>query len=123
MGEHRVRGPGGRGRPGRGSAVGHRPVLPRRARRDQGEAMARERRQSGTPFEQPWPLTRWPDVPTTFLLCRQDRFFPPRFMRRVVQDRLGIAVDEIDAGHYVLLSRPRELARRLESYASDDERG
>lgn len=80
-------------------------------------ALGRQRRQSGTPFEEPWPLTSWPDVPTTFLLCREDRFFPAPFMRRVVQERLGITADEIDGGHYVLLSRPQELAARLEGYA------
>ena len=36
------------------------------------------RQQSGTPFEKPWPLDMWPDVPTRFLLCRDDRFFPRR---------------------------------------------
>ena len=41
--------------------------------------------QSGTPFEKPWPLEAWPDVPTRFLLCRDDRFFPAEFMRRVVR--------------------------------------
>ena len=43
------------------------------------------REQSGTPFEQPWPLQAWPDVPTRFLLCRDDRFFPRDFLRRIVQ--------------------------------------
>ena len=40
-------------------------------------------------FDDPWPLERWPDVPTRFLLCRDDRFFPADFQRRVVRDRLG----------------------------------
>lgn len=80
------------------------------------EAPAHERDQSGTPFELPWPLPAWPDVPTRFLLCRQDRFFPADFMRRVVLDRLGITPDEIGGGHLVALSRPRELADRLETY-------
>ncbi|MFD0479633.1 alpha/beta hydrolase [Nonomuraea thailandensis] len=26
-------------------------------------------------YYQPWPLAAWPDVPTRFLLCRDDRFF------------------------------------------------
>ncbi|MFB6610888.1 alpha/beta fold hydrolase [Agromyces sp. NPDC056379] len=85
------------------------------------EALGRQRRQSGTPFERPWPMTAWPAVPTVFLLCRDDRFFPAEFMRRVARDRLGLAVDEIDGGHYVLLSRPHELADRLESYAAEVE--
>jgi hypothetical protein len=35
-----------------------------------------DRRQSETPFAKPWPLDAWPEVPTEFLLCRDDRFFP-----------------------------------------------
>ena len=83
------------------------------------EAMKGERDQSGTPFEKPWPLENWPDVPTKFLLCRDDRFFPADFMRRVVNERLGITPDEIDGGHLVALSRPKELAERLHTYATD----
>jgi len=80
------------------------------------EAMKRARDQSGTPFEKPWPLDAWPDVPTRFLLCRDDRMFPADFMRRVVRERLGVIPDEIDGGHCIALSRPRELVARLESY-------
>ena len=81
------------------------------------EAMARgERKQSGTPFEKPWPLAAWPDVPTKFLLCRQDRFFPAEFIRRVVRERLNTVPDELDGGHLPALARPRELADRLEAY-------
>ncbi len=80
-------------------------------------AMARgERAQSGTPFEKPWPRSSWPDVPTRFLLCRDDRFFPADFQRRVVRDRLGITPDEIDGGHLPALGRPHELVERLERY-------
>jgi pimeloyl-ACP methyl ester carboxylesterase len=81
------------------------------------EALARgERDQSGTPFEKPWPLDSWPDVPTNFLLCRDDRFFPAEFMRRVVRQRLGITPDEMDGGHLPALSHPDELVARLEAY-------
>jgi Alpha/beta hydrolase family len=52
------------------------------------EAMKRGRDQSGTPMKKPWPLEAWPDVPTKFLLCRNDRFFPAEFMRRLVRERL-----------------------------------
>jgi pimeloyl-ACP methyl ester carboxylesterase len=83
------------------------------------EAMRGGRDQSGTPFEQPWPLDHWPDVPTKFLLCRDDRFFPAEFMRRIVRQRLGIVPDEIDGGHLVALSRPKELADRLEKYLTE----
>jgi pimeloyl-ACP methyl ester carboxylesterase len=93
------------------------------------EAMKRgEREQAGTPMEDPWPLAAWPSVPTRFLLCRDDRFFPAGFMRRVVRDRLGITPDEIEGGHLPALARPRELVARLEQYrlelntSSDGER-
>ena len=78
-----------------------------------------EPRQSGTPFAQPWPLPKWPDVPTRFLQGRDDRFFPVEFQRRVVRERLGIAPDEMAGGHLVALSRPKELADRLEAYRED----
>src|SRR3954468_24698091 len=41
-------------------------------------------------FEDPWPLDAWPAVPTRFLLCRDDRFFPADWMRALVHERLGI---------------------------------
>lgn len=81
------------------------------------EAMARgERGQSGTPFQATWPLQAWPDVPTRFLLCRDDRFFPAEFMRRVVRERLGMRPDEMDGGHLPALARPNDLVDRLERY-------
>ena len=81
------------------------------------EAYARgERGQSGTPMDKPWPLAAWPDVPTRFLLCRNDRFFPAGFLRRVVRERLGITPDEMESGHLPALAHPRELVERLEAY-------
>jgi pimeloyl-ACP methyl ester carboxylesterase len=75
--------------------------------------------QSGTPFEAPFPLAAWPDVPTRFLLGRQDRLFPPDFQRRVVHERLGIVPDEMDSGHLPALAHPVELAERLDAYAKE----
>jgi pimeloyl-ACP methyl ester carboxylesterase len=80
------------------------------------EAMRKERDESATAYHAPWPLAAWPAVPTRFVLCTQDRFFPAAFMRRVVRDRLGITPDEIAAGHCVALSRPGELADLLVHY-------
>lgn len=80
------------------------------------EALRRERGQSATPGNSPFPLDAWPDVPTRFVLCSEDRFFPPGYLRRVVLDRLGITPDEIPAGHCVALSRPKELADMLLGY-------
>jgi pimeloyl-ACP methyl ester carboxylesterase len=78
-----------------------------------------EGEQSGTPFESPWPLEEWPDVPTRVLICRQDRFLPAEFQRRVTRDRLGITPDEIDGGHLPALARPKELVARLETYRAE----
>ncbi|MDH6122258.1 alpha/beta hydrolase [Kitasatospora sp. GAS204B] len=64
-------------------------------------------------FAEPWPLPRWPEVPTRFLQGREDRFFPLEFQRRVVRERLGLDLEELPGGHLVALSRPRELAELL----------
>ena len=72
--------------------------------------------QSGRPFEDPWPLERWPDVPTRVVAGREDRLFPLEFQRRIAADRLGLDVDVIPGGHLVALSRPAALADRLEDY-------
>jgi pimeloyl-ACP methyl ester carboxylesterase len=76
------------------------------------------RRQSPRPFSDRWPLDRWPEVPTRFLLCREDRFFPSDFQRRVVRERLGIAPDEMSGGHLPALAHPEELVEHLEYYRS-----
>lgn len=79
-------------------------------------AMAGGADQSGTPFEKPWPLASWPEVPTRFLQGREDRFFPLEFQRRVVAERLpGVEVEELPGGHLLALSRPVELAEALVS--------
>ena len=80
------------------------------------EAMGKERSESETAYNCPWPLDAWPAVPTKFVLCTDDRFFPAAFMRRLVAERLGIVPDEITAGHCVALSRPHELADLLDGY-------
>jgi pimeloyl-ACP methyl ester carboxylesterase len=80
------------------------------------EAHRRERGESESAYDTPWPLAAWPAVPTRFVLCTEDRVFPAEFMRRVVADRLDIAPDEIASGHCVALSHPHELAALLDGY-------
>jgi pimeloyl-ACP methyl ester carboxylesterase len=53
------------------------------------------------------------------LIGRDDRLFPPSYLRRVARDRLGITPDELDGGHMPALARPRELAERLVRYAAE----
>lgn len=80
------------------------------------EAATGGRDQSGSPFAKPWPLDQWPDVPTRVLQGVDDRFFPVEFQRRVARERLGLTPDEMPGGHLLALSRPEELATRLEAY-------
>jgi len=78
------------------------------------EALARGRDQTMTPMLEPWPLAEWPDVRTRYVLFGDDRFFPPGWTRAMVRDRLGIEADETPGGHCAYLSRPVELAEKLE---------
>src|SRR5262245_8978076 len=82
-------------------------------------ALREEPQQSETPLEEPWPLERWPGVPTRFVQSRDDRLFPLEYQRRVAQERLGIEVDVIPGGHLVALSRPAELVDMLQALAGD----
>jgi pimeloyl-ACP methyl ester carboxylesterase len=80
------------------------------------EALERGRNQAEAIGAEPWPLATWPRVPVRFLLCRDDRLFPAHWLREVVRNRLQIEPDEIDGGHCPALSRPKELADRLEAF-------
>src|SRR4029450_6335164 len=80
------------------------------------EALRRSRHQSPTPGRDPWPLPAWPDVPTRFLLRRADRSPPPEFTRRVARNRRGLLPAEAADSPGVPLSRPGELADRLEAF-------
>jgi len=69
---------------------------------------------SATPFEQPWPLDAWPDVPTSVIAGARDRLFPLDYLRRLADERLGIhEVSVVDSGHLPALSRPEELVGLL----------
>jgi pimeloyl-ACP methyl ester carboxylesterase len=79
------------------------------------EAANHVRRQSDTVFSDPLPLAKWPPVPTRSVACRDDRFFPIDFQRRVVRERLGIEPEEMPGGHLPALARPQELVELLEA--------
>jgi hypothetical protein len=82
------------------------------------EARRRERNETSKALHEPWPLKAWPDTPTRYLLCRDDRMFSAAWARRHAHERLGIEADDIDGGHYISLSRPRQLAQHLHAYAA-----
>ena len=81
------------------------------------EALRRGGRgESSTVWDTSCPLDAWPDMPTKFILCKDDHFFPADFMRRLALERLGIVADEIPGCHCVALSHPKELSELLISY-------
>lgn len=81
------------------------------------EARSRERDEKGGWFSRPWPADHHPDVRTGAILCRDDKFFPPSFMRRQIRERLGIEPAEIDGGHYASISNPKGVAAALADFA------
>ena len=72
-----------------------------------------QRPEAGIVFGQPCAFERWPDVPTTVLVGRDDRFFPADFQRQVARERLGLDVEELPGGHLAALSRPEAVAAAL----------
>lgn len=82
------------------------------------ESQKRERGMSETAMAKPWPLDAMPNIPTHFILCTEDRFFTPDFMRPLVADRLGVEPVELAAGHCAQLSNPTDLATLLSNYAN-----
>jgi pimeloyl-ACP methyl ester carboxylesterase len=87
------------------------------------DARRRERSEVSQALNEPWPLEALPNTPTRYLLCRDDRMFAAGWARKHARDRLGIEADEIDGGHYVPLSRPRELAECLVGYTAATDAG
>jgi pimeloyl-ACP methyl ester carboxylesterase len=59
------------------------------------------------------PLDELPDVPSAYIVCRDDRLASTEWGRRTARERLGAEVLEIDGGHSPFLSRPGELAEVL----------
>jgi pimeloyl-ACP methyl ester carboxylesterase len=81
------------------------------------EALRRGGRgESSAVWSTPWPLDAWPDVPTKFIVCRDDQFFPAAFLRRLAHQRLGTVPDEVPGCHCAALSHPKELSDLLVSY-------
>lgn len=75
---------------------------------DAGERLAR---QSLSVLGQPVRAAAWQQVPTTYLVCAQDRGTPAAAQREFAR-RAGTVV-ELAAGHHPFLSRPRAVADLL----------
>lgn len=68
------------------------------------QAPERTARQSLAVLEAPVQAAAWQSVPSTYLLCAQDRGTPPERQREFAR-RAGALV-ELDAGHHPFLSQP-----------------
>lgn len=71
---------------------------------------ARLRLQARTPHEQPCPITRFPSVPTSYILMRDDRMVRPQWSRIAAPQRLGVEPIELLGGHSPMLADPKHLA-------------
>jgi pimeloyl-ACP methyl ester carboxylesterase len=76
-------------------------------------AAARLRHQARRPAIEPSPLGRWPAVPVTYVLCRDDRITNPQWSRLAAAERLGADPIELPGGHSPFLSRPGHVAELL----------
>jgi pimeloyl-ACP methyl ester carboxylesterase len=77
-------------------------------------AARRLRKQYWLVMQEVTPLRRWPDSPSAYILCTDDRVIPPAYSRRAAREQLGVEPVEMAGGHSPFLSRPRELATLLE---------
>jgi pimeloyl-ACP methyl ester carboxylesterase len=68
------------------------------------------RDQTSEVFDEPCPLEAWPDVPTRFVIFRDDRFFPRAWLRDLVVERIGVEPVEVPGGHCAYLSEPDAVA-------------
>jgi pimeloyl-ACP methyl ester carboxylesterase len=71
-------------------------------------AFARLRPQAAKPQVEPTPLHAWPDVPTEYIVCTQDRMVDPDYQRRQPFPQRMLS-----SGHSPMLSHPSELTRLL----------
>ena len=79
------------------------------------DATSRLARQSLSVVNQPVQAAAWKQVPSTYLVCTQDRGTPAAAQREFAH-RAGTVV-ELDAGHHPFLSQPQAVADLLLSRA------
>jgi pimeloyl-ACP methyl ester carboxylesterase len=63
------------------------------------------------------PLDAWPEVPSSYILCEEDRIIGPSWSRRVSMERLGHPAIELPGGHSPFLAQPERLAKALDHLA------
>lgn len=76
-------------------------------------ALARLRPQARFPYSVSFPLSAFPAVPTTSVICAEDQAIGPDWSRSVACGRLQADVLELPGSHSPFLSRPDALAELL----------
>lgn len=84
---------------------------------DAKAAFERLRPQAGTVFATPCPLKELPPVPSTYVVCSEDRMVNPERGRKVASERLEAELVELPGSHSPFISRSRELADLLHQQA------
>lgn len=77
------------------------------------EAASRLRPHQYTIWDEVSPLREWPECPSTYVVCADDRLVYPDWQRQVSRDLLGVEPAELPGGHYPFLARPGELCDLL----------
>jgi pimeloyl-ACP methyl ester carboxylesterase len=73
-------------------------------------AFNRLRPQARYPSTMPFPLSQFPKLSCTSVVCTEDQFVNPAWSRRIARDRLGADLIEVPGSHSPFLSRPSALA-------------
>ncbi|MEX2394222.1 MAG: alpha/beta hydrolase [Actinomycetota bacterium] len=81
------------------------------------EAYGRLRNQCMTHGTQRFPIERFPNAPSTYIACSEDRAVSPMWGRKRAES-LGMDVITMDASHSPFLSKPAELAEILTGIAT-----
>jgi hypothetical protein len=69
-------------------------------------------------FSEACPITSWPDVPSSYILGKDDLVNGPSWARRVSAERFGEPAIELPGGHSPFLARPDVLATTLDGIAT-----
>ncbi len=66
-----------------------------------------------TPFMEPCPIDRMPDIPMRAIYCAEDQIVGPEYCRRAARELLGVDPLELPGSHSPMASRPGVLAEVL----------
>ena len=77
------------------------------------DAASQLRQQAAAPIIGRTPLEAMPQVPSAYIVCRDDRVVDPDWSRDAARERLGVETREIPGGHSPFLARPDRLAEEI----------